>query len=55
MSLYPDIVWFAPVRYALEALYVGEVVEYQQLFSIQVRRSQLTSRHRVVAICDAHL
>jgi hypothetical protein len=27
-----------PVRYALEALYVGEVVEYKHLFVIQVRR-----------------
>jgi hypothetical protein len=27
---------FPTVRYALEALYVGEVVEYKQLFEIQV-------------------
>jgi len=27
---------FTAVRYALEALYVGEVVEYKQLFEIQV-------------------
>ncbi len=30
------VVLFTAVRYALEALYVGEVVEYKQLFEIQV-------------------
>ena len=33
---------FATVRYALEALYVGEVVEYKQLFEIQVGVKQVS-------------
>ncbi len=33
---------FTAVRYALEALYVGEVVEYKQLFEIQVGVKQVS-------------
>jgi hypothetical protein len=36
------VVLFTAVRYALEALYVGEVVEYKQLFEIQVGVKQVS-------------
>ena len=40
--VYLWVALFATVRYALEALYVGEVVEYKQLFEIQVGVKQVS-------------